>query len=106
MKIRTMGMKTLALFLGMACDDLVFDLVVSSSGKNASGEELVFGSVRAAVDDAFGVGIADAGEGFELIGCCCIDIERSGGRGCSRSWFGRLGNAEDRSYDEEKGDGA
>jgi len=51
----------------MAGDDLVLDLVVDALGKNATRDELIFGGVGAAVDDALGVGITDAGEGLELI---------------------------------------
>jgi hypothetical protein len=71
------------LLFGVAGDDLVFDLVVGGFGEDAAGEELVFGGVGAAVDDAFGIGIADTGKGLELVGGGGIDVELvgRGGRG-------------------------
>ncbi len=70
-----------AYFLGCAGDDLVLDLVVGGFGKNAAGEELVLGGVGAAVDDALGVGVADAGKGLELVGGGGVDVELVGGGG-------------------------
>ena len=64
--------------VGCAGDDLVLDLVVSCLGKDAAGDELVFGGVGAAVDDALGVGVADAGKGLELVGGGGVDVERGG----------------------------
>src|SRR3984957_11143101 len=73
----------------MACDDLVFDLVVSGLGQDASGDELVLGRVGPSIDDALRVGVADPGEGLELVGCGGIDVQgRSRSSGGSR---GRLG---------------
>jgi hypothetical protein len=77
------------LFFGMAGDDLILDLVVGGFGKNAAGEELVFGGVGTAVDDAFGVGVSDAGECLELVGRGCVDVELVGGGGLGGGgWFG------------------
>src|SRR5437868_11518130 len=79
------------LLLGMTGDDLIFDLVVDALGENAARDELVFSRVGAAIDDALGVGIADAADGFELVGCRSVDIERRcAGFRCGRRWFGRL----------------
>src|SRR5882672_9982924 len=69
------------LLLGVAGDDLVLDLVVRGLGKNAAGDELVLGGVGAAVDDALGIGVADAGEGLELVGGGGVDVEFVGGSG-------------------------
>ena len=64
----------------MAGDDLVLDFVVCGLRKDATGDELVLGGVGAAVDDAFGVGVADAGEGLELVGGGGINVERGAPR--------------------------
>jgi hypothetical protein len=56
-------------------------IVVDALGQDAAGDELVFGGVGAAVDDALGVGVADAGEGLELVGGGGVDVELVGGSG-------------------------
>lgn len=60
----------------MAGDDLILDLVIGSLGKNATRDELVFGGVGAAVDDALRVRVTDAGKGFELVGSGGVNVER------------------------------
>ena len=67
----------------MAGDDLVLDLVVGGLRENAAGDELVLGGVGAAIDDALGIRIANAGEGLELVGGRRVDIERCCGGRCS-----------------------
>jgi hypothetical protein len=99
----------LDLLLGMACDDLVLDLVIRTLGKNAASDELVFSGVWAAVDDALGVGISDAGEGLELVGRGGVNVERcSRCNSRSRCWFGSfggLGNIENRDTGEQESGG-
>jgi hypothetical protein len=57
------------LFFGsVGGDDHVLDAVISLLREDAAGGELVLGGVRTTVDDALGVGVADAGQGFELVG--------------------------------------
>ena len=96
------------LLFGVAGDDLVFDFVVGGFGKDAAGEELVFGGVGAAVDDALGVGVADAGKGLELIGGGGVDVELVshvgggfGGRGGVAS--GSLSYGAEGKGEEERG---
>jgi hypothetical protein len=75
---------------GLVGDDLVLDLVVDALGQDAARDELVLGGVRASVDDAFGVGVADAGDGLELIGGGGVDVDLIRRRGgCCGG--GRLG---------------
>src|SRR5438309_355337 len=94
------------LLLGVASDDLVFDLVVDALWENAASDELVLGGVRATVDDALGVGIADAGDRLELISGSGVDVERRrAGFRCSRWRFWRLSDVEDRSNSEQKSGG-
>src|SRR6202795_447455 len=90
----------------MAGDDLILDLVVRGLRENATGDELVLGGVGAAIDDALGVGVADAGKGLELVSRGSVDIERR----CSccrrsRCWFGCLGKSESGGYGEKEGNG-
>jgi hypothetical protein len=73
----------------MAGDDLVFDLVVGGFRKDAPGEELVLGGVGAAIDDALGIGVADAGKGLELVDGGGVDVDLVGCGG--RSWGGGFG---------------
>src|ERR1700679_3959266 len=77
------------LLFGMAGDDLVLDLVVGRFWKDAAGKKLVFGGIGAAVDDALGVSVTDAGEGFELVDGCGVDVDLVGCSG--RGWFSRGG---------------
>lgn len=79
------------LFLGFAGDDLIFDFVVGGLGEDAAGDELILGGVGAAVDDAFGVGVADAVEGLELVGGGGVDVELVAGGGGSGSFGGGSG---------------
>jgi hypothetical protein len=90
----------------MAGDDLVLDLVVSGLWEDASGNELIFCSIWAAVDDSLRVGVADPGESLELVGRCGVDVQGRGGS--SSSWsdgFGALGNGEYRRDREQEGGG-
>src|ERR1700730_10661238 len=89
----------------MARDDLVLDLVVRGLGKNAAGDELVLGSVGAAVDDALGIGVADAGEGFELVGRGGVNVERSSCCCGSCRWVRSLGERESGGNGEQEGSG-
>src|SRR5258705_10276870 len=94
----------LRLLLGVAGDDLVLNLVVRGLRENASGDELVLGGVGTAVDDALGVGVANAGEGLELVRCGGVNIERrSGGRRCCCRRLRRLGKIEERGNCEQEG---
>src|SRR5260370_398170 len=45
------------------------------------GDEVILRGGGADVDDALGVGVADAGKGLELVGCGGVDIELVGGSG-------------------------
>jgi hypothetical protein len=98
-----------SLLLWPAGDDLVLDLVVSCRRKNAASEELVLGSVGAAVDDALGVGVPDAANGLELVGSGGVDVERCGGGGnrpgclggCG-GWRGEVGDGKYQQDDSEK----
>src|SRR5580765_1910980 len=88
---------------GLRSDDGVLDLVVDVLGQDAAGDELVLGGVGAAVDDALGVGIADAGEGLQLVRGRCVDVELvvwsggggGGGLGFLRDGCGREGQREE-----------
>src|ERR1700722_13344174 len=95
------------LLLWLAGDDLVLDLVIGGRRKNAASEELILGGVGAAVDDALGVGVADAVEGLELVGSGGVDIKQccggGGGLGCLSSGVGRHG--EGRNNSDQQGDG-
>jgi hypothetical protein len=64
---------------GLLGDDLVLDLVVDALRQNTAGDELVFSGVGAVVDDALGVGVADAGDGLELVGRGGVDVDFVGG---------------------------
>src|SRR5258706_6122065 len=80
--------------LGLFGDDLVFDLFVGGLRDNLFVYEVAFGAIGAAVDDLLGVGVAYAGEFFELIEGSGVDIELVGGRsglGC------RLGSGRHRA---------
>jgi hypothetical protein len=71
----------------MAGDDLVLDLVVRGLREDAASDELIFRGIRATVDDAFCVGIADTVEGLELVRRGRVDVE-GGCRGSRRAgWF-------------------
>src|SRR5580692_7912103 len=87
----------------MACDDLVFDLVVGGLRKDAAGDELVLGGVGTAIDDSLGIGVANAGEGLELVGSSGVNVQRSSscGRGGSCG-LGGLGDIEDWSNGEQE----
>src|SRR5258708_32986134 len=89
----------------MAGDDLVLDLVVCSLGKNAAGDELVLGGIGAAVDDALGVGVADAGEGLELIGGGGADVLRRRRSRCCRRGLGWPGWSKDEGEGKKEGGG-
>jgi hypothetical protein len=98
-------MGVVRLFFGVAGDDLIFDLVVGGFGKDASGEELVFGGVGTTVDDAFRVGVADAGKGFELVHSRGVDVDLvgcGGGRLSGGGGFG-LGYGAERKGKKERG---
>ena len=67
----------------MAGDDEVLDAVVGLLGHDAAADELVLGGVGAAVNDAFAVGVAYAGESLELVGSGGVNVEQiCGGGGC------------------------
>src|SRR5580698_243182 len=92
------------LFFGsVGGDDHVLDAVVGLLRDDAADGELIFGGVRAAVDDALGVDVADAGKGFELVGCGGVDVEEAGSGG---GGFGRLsegaGHGSEGGNDDEK----
>jgi hypothetical protein len=89
----------------MACDDLVFDLVVSSRGKDAAGHKLVLGGIGAAVNDALGVGIADPGEGLELVRGRGVDVQRCSCCGCRSGCFRSLGGGENGNSGKEESNG-
>jgi hypothetical protein len=97
--------RVLDLLLGMTCDDLVLDLVVRGLRKNASGDELVLRGIGAAVDDALGVGVADAGESLELVGGGGVNVERRSSSSSGCGWFGGLGNSEQGGKREQEGGG-
>ena len=94
-----------ALLLGPAGDDLILNLVVSGFRKNAARDKLVLRSVGAAVDDAFGVGVADAGEGLELVGCGGVDVELAGNSGGGFGLGDGVRRREDRNGDDQKREG-
>jgi hypothetical protein len=71
---------------GLVGDDLVFDLVVDALGQDAAGDELVFGRIGPSVDDALGIGVADAGDGFELVCGGGVDVDLVGSRSRGGSW--------------------
>lgn len=75
-------------------------------GKNAAGDELIFGGVGTAGDDACGVGVTNALEGLELVSGSGVDVEwRSSGRSCrSGNGFG-LGYGKDWYKGEEESGG-
>jgi hypothetical protein len=93
------------LLLWMASDDLILDLVIGCSGKDTAGEKLVLCGVRATVDDALGVGIADSGEGLELVGRSSVDVERCGRSGRCRGCLGSLSDGKDRGNSKEESSG-
>ena len=74
---------------------LITSLAISGFWENALLGELILRGVGAALDDAICIGVADAGEGFELGGSCGVDVESvAGGGGVSffRCGSGRFGS--------------
>ncbi len=56
-------------------DDLVLDLVVSGLGNNLPVNQIEFRAIGAASDNLLRIGVADSGQGFELIGGSGVDVE-------------------------------
>jgi hypothetical protein len=93
-------------FGGVGGDDHALDTVVGLLGEDAAGGELILGGVGAAVDNAFGVGVADAGQGFDLFGRGGVDVERTGGSGGGLGCLGCAGqNGEGGDESEKEGEG-
>jgi len=82
-------------------DDVGRDFVVGRLREDAAGDQLILGCVGTAFDDAVNIGVAHAGEGFELGGGCGIDVEESGrglngeAEGCCGGEGQNWGNAGD-----------
>ena len=59
----------------MLGDDLILDAVVGLLGDDSAADELVFAGVGATIEDALGVGVADAREGLELFGIGGVNVD-------------------------------
>jgi hypothetical protein len=90
----------------VAGNDEVLDAVVGLLGENAAADELVLGRVGAPIDDPLGVGVADAGESFDLVGGGGVDVEQicSSSGGCGGlSGLRGLGDGEDGCGEQQDG---
>ena len=56
------------------CHDLVFNFVVGGLRNNLFLDQLIFPSVRPTFDDLVSIGITNAGEPFELICLCTVQV--------------------------------
>jgi hypothetical protein len=86
-------------------DDHVLDAVVGLLGDDALADELVLRGEGAGVEDALGVGVADAGKALELVGIGGIDVDEGGGGGrCRRLGSALGGGGEDGGENKGRGE--